>query len=117
MKWWHFLAVLCCLVLILTIQATTTDAERQSKIHVHLRVYRALKIGHCNTRLHFTEGVKQVLHLKFKKVKSIAKETGHIRTICQAKLNILGSTLTGTQEMNICFTSIIYSTLQYSNDF
>lgn len=36
--------------------------------------------------------------------------------ISQKKLNILGSNFTGTQETNICFTSTIYGTLQYSND-
>lgn len=31
-------------------------------------------------------------------------ETGHIKTICQAKLNISGTTFTGTQKMNIFFS-------------
>lgn len=101
----------------LTVQARATDAERWSRTSRAVTFCRALKTGHFNIRLDFTERVNQVLHSKCKKVESIAKETGRIRTNCQAKLNIRGSTFTGSQEINICFTSTIYGTLQYSNDF
>lgn len=101
----------------LPVQATATEAERWSRTSCAVTFCRALKTGHFNTRLDFTERVNQVLHSKQEKAESIARETGHVRTIRQAKPNILGSTFTGTQEMNICFTSTIYGTLQYSNDF
>lgn len=44
-----------------------------------------------------------------------AKEISHISTTSQEKLS-LNLNVTGTQEMNIYFTSVIYGILQYGNE-
>lgn len=47
-----------------------------------------------------------------------AKEISHISTTSQEKLslNLTNLNVTGTQEMNIYFTSVIYGILQYGNE-
>jgi len=59
-----------------------------------------------------------VLHSKSKKVENRAKEISHISTTSQEKLslNLTNLNVTGTQEMNIYFTSVIYGILQYGNE-
>lgn len=76
-----------------------------------------LKTGYFNIRLYFTGRVYQVIHYTCKNVDHIARETGHIRTVYQAKLNIWGRTFTGMWKMNICFILITCGSLQYNTNF